>query len=869
MGDRVTTVSSSVYNMAGDIQKRPNVLKSVIVGAVLEADNLPFGKIIPQSYLHGSGIKLRTFIRWTENSGYNTVVGGTASKIVAKATINDELLAAQIPHAANETIIIMHWGIVTNNPQASARKYVLTHFPLFYRTLWVADYSVSTNIITITFENGTEVSYTPTDFIYGQEYLHIHYYSVLANEPVSSNTGSIVTLSNLSEFASTTGWTVVHEITAPGTTIPLVQTTTTTKVYSDGRANEITVTTVTSNSDPYTDINNEYTNSIYLGGTTTFEVRSSNDTRYDLQSGNAVDQPPIIVIDPAVDIGGGVTYVATHSIVNQILSVAITTQTNTAIVANFIKTDEQIFSYSADSGNPVLDALFTTSIVSGTFFPYIPVRINNVFVDQAPYVTDIYPVAKRAFKKATGRNKFDKVIENLNDNAQIAEIDYAYIVFGVSLNSVENVAKKYLFSFFELMFDAAGGNNAYLQELAQQQIIDANNAASDAWWEAQQDSGNPLYGLTHRIFERSSKGFGGGRITIGSSNNPVMNYNMSISWNALFKTVGTGLAKVGAKTNEVWIGTPPVTLPFEGITFIWQINIDSWKSITIAGLSHHNPIYDGKAVTISGNEALADVEESGFIIPLHSEVFRGMSLVDSTQLATSCMYLVINTYQSRKKKWYESGWFKFILVVVAIIVTISTGGFTATGAGLLGTNGAVGTTLGLSGTAAVIAGVAANAIAAMILLKLIKVAAIKLLGDELGAIIGAIVGIAMMTFVLSGNNFTEMFSPKSLLQMTKAAGDEYQKYLYKKTGDVIKDTEKLMADYKKKKKEIDAKFAEEFGTDGRAVIDPLVFLHRESNNTNFETADAFIARTLMSGSDIVDLTMGSITNFTQMTLPNT
>ena len=69
---------------------------------------------------------------------------------------------------------------------------------------------------------------------------------------------------------------------------------------------------------------------------------------------------------------------------------------------------------------------------------------------------------------------------------------------------------------------------------------------------------------------------------------------------------------------------------------------------------------------ISAKEALEDVEESGFIIPLHEGVYRAMGLKDSTQMATACSFMVFNCYQVVKKKWYQTGIFKIILVVILI-----------------------------------------------------------------------------------------------------------------------------------------------------------------------------------------------------------
>ena len=64
MGKYVINVASSVFNLAGDVTKRPNVLKNTILGAVLSVNTSSISWSVTQSYLTGYGIKFRTFNNW-------------------------------------------------------------------------------------------------------------------------------------------------------------------------------------------------------------------------------------------------------------------------------------------------------------------------------------------------------------------------------------------------------------------------------------------------------------------------------------------------------------------------------------------------------------------------------------------------------------------------------------------------------------------------------------------------------------------------------------------------------------------------------------------------------------------------------------
>ena len=106
---------------------------------------------------------------------------------------------------------------------------------------------------------------------------------------------------------------------------------------------------------------------------------------------------------------------------------------------------QRLFIYRIGSGNVALDAAVAPIATYGKFFPYIPLRLKNQFLSST-YQPDKYALAKKAFKKATG-GKLEEVIDNIASNPSISDIDYAYTVFGVSMNVKDNSAKKYIYNF--------------------------------------------------------------------------------------------------------------------------------------------------------------------------------------------------------------------------------------------------------------------------------------------------------------------------------------------------------------------------------------------------------------------------------------
>ena len=142
---------------------------------------------------------------------------------------------------------------------------------------------------------------------------------------------------------------------------------------------------------------------------------------------------------------------------------------------------------------------------------------------------------------------------------------------------------------------------------------------------------------------------------------------------------------------------------------------DEYVGYTIRGLKHKNTIYKGKGVSISSKDAMNDNDESGFVIPLHEEVFREMSLVNATQSSFANSYLLINCYEVVKQKWYQTGAFKIVLIIVVIIISVFT-----YGAGAVLAMGGVVLVSGLAARGAMDAAFQANVVATTAPLRLIS-----------------------------------------------------------------------------------------------------------------------------------------------------
>ena len=815
-----TYVSSVVYNMAGDELKRPNYLKTTVLSSILNGRPSISDDIVG-SYLEGPGMRFRSFYKWADRTDYNDVIGLVTGTILTGNNLDQEVLVDELPVSLGSTANLQTARIGEADYSFWADQWISENFPDRLTSTYTSDLNQETNEITITWVDETTDSFMPVNYDPQGTYLYAVYTELTGEEVMPVEEGGVEELDPLDPWPDTTGWTKISEDTEDDVT-----------------------TTV-------------WERETYMG------QAPDRDATYTLKE-TMTWWENIVTGDREYRIDTQITY---HS----------------------ARSPMKVFIYKYGDGNSVLDAMFAPSDALGSFYPFIPFRLDNKFVSET-YLPTVYAQAKKGYKKAT-TGKFDEMIENLADNEDLDDIDYAYCVFGVSLNVLENASRKYVYRFFrEIMDDFPVSGGGYSAWQAAWTAADASMQTWVAWSTAQSDEDDPLFG-TPEPARLPYPEMPSNSIRVSSGSNPVMNYDMTISWATMTETTGTGLLKPDAKRDELWftIGATENyqetiwgeqggvwgaiignTISNDSIVLNWQVTPTTWRRLQIRGLKHRNLIYGGKSVDISAKEALEDVDESGFIIPLHDGVYRAMGLKDGTQMTTACSFMVFNCYQVVKKKWYQTGIFAVITTIVIIIVSIYFPPAGGAAGGVLGTNVAVGAALGFTGAVAVIAGAVANAITAMLIVRVITAGATALFGDKWGAIIGAVasvialeVGSAMAQGQSFASSFGGMMRADNILKLTNAVGQGYAGYVNAASAEFVQQTQQVLEDYKDESRKIAEMWQQNLGSN-RGIIDPLeitgVF------GVTMESVDSFLQRTLMTGSDVADMSLSMLTNFVDMTL---
>ena len=879
-----TYVSSTVYNLAGDVDKRPNFIKTTVMQAVvLEKDSI--AKAVTDAYLTGPAIKLQNLTNWANNKGYTDELGLASGTINSGDSIDFITLVPELPSTPGSTVDVHSAEIDPGDFSAWADQYVSLNHPELLATEYVSDINKAGNLITITYADTTTESFTPVNFDQRSRYLYVNYTESTGEVPGSIVTGTTINIGSGDPFPSTVGYNLVSSSSyTHNYDIATLKFATIT--YSDGRPSEYT-STITYTPGTYTTSSEVWEKTDYMGSLVGTDSTYSIKYIMHHDVGTSVEQSDNTVVTTEI-IPTNVTKTTSTRTVITTIEPAKSHRTDTQQI--IIKTwgPLKVYIYKFESGNAVLDAMFATSSIGSQFLPVIPFRLNNQFIsDTSPTV--LYPLAKKALKKAIGA-EYDDIETNIKDNANLGDIDYAYAVFGVSLNVKENACKKYIYKFFQTILEDPNQleSASYAQYLLDFQAASASIAAWNVWRDAQE---NPVWPYTPPGPEPVKLPYPFmpfNKLNISSESTDI-NYNVELRWNFIDEALGSGLLIPTAKAGQLWLEQGPgfdqsFYYRAEDVTdntfkkffwnksnysliINWQETDTTWRKLTIYGLTYRNSVYNGHYVSINIKQALEDPDESGFIIPLNASMYRSMGIKDKTQMATACCFMVFNSYQEVKQKWYQTNTFKFLLIVVIVVITIffPPAGGAATKAAM-----ATGKFLGLSGTAALVAGFTVNSIAAAIVTNLVMKASIHVFGDKIGIIVGTIISIAALQV---GNNFLlgrsltagfgSMMSSINLLKLTIPIGNAYANYFGSVAKDLQIQSQKLNDEFTSKSKEIESKYKEMFG-DGAMLFDPKLLT--EHNAVLGESPSAFLERTLMTGGDIVDMSLDMLHTFVDITL---
>lgn len=695
---KTITVASSLYNLAGPESSRKNYLKGTVFSAVMaNADSL--ATAITKAYFDGPGIRQRNFFNYAKRA---QLAGLPDAKITSVSDVSEALVQPEIPVSPSPAglEVAVQSAEVTSDFDPWIRRWIYANHPTRILEDWLSDYNSDTQQFLVQFPNGQAFTFNNDQApIYNpsKRYINASYYEYLPNPaqdwvlgtPTSVNSKAILT--GFTQESST-GTFTVHE---------LQRTADITDEFSDGRPTQNFQEPANENVNLNTSVD-VYTKRTVVDDTG-ISLEYLNE-RYTYTGTDYVTNDYANTTTSITEIEPGVfrtrTTVTTGEQRRERWDEQYDTQQE--FIGQVVGGD-QMFIYEIGSGNAVLDAVVTDVDASGfqEFFPFLPVRLNNKFIDEAPYEDgELYKETKTAWRRATNGENINEILDELKDNENIDDVDHAYIIWGVSLNSTDEAGKRYMYEFLNTLLTFQTTTKADLDTFTasipgyNSELAAYENWINTDWTGVAEPPPQPDKPSI------SPPGVSEFQLTTNSPLFQGWDFDIRISWltseqitfNGKFN-FETPLGNRSAREGEVQLKVGPEitwdevegsSTPLERKTnriksmyVYYQISDNQFRRIQIWGMRHDNVIYKGKSVLIDTTEALEDNDPSGFYLPLHNPTVRNMTMIDYTQLATANTHIMFNSYEvvSQNFLWV------LIVIIIAIAIIIATSGGGAAAAG--------------------------------------------------------------------------------------------------------------------------------------------------------------------------------------------
>ena len=918
-----TYVSSSLYNLAGDPKGKPSFKRTAVAGAIVRGNDIPAD--LRNSYLGGYAISTRSFARWAESSGYNNAISMGKSRVALQSSFTVVPLQAYLQSLADplKTVEVLDGGAGVADIGLWAEKYMVDNY------LAVGEVDVTKGLeydyLVDDASGSLKVRVGPTplegvadtrpeyvvpvpDYDPASTYVHALYRENTSGDTTGNYLGDWRVIDGISYTEpNLTNW----ELASGSQNVPTNVSLKTTVTEVTKRPNGTTTTTtpaVTTRTEVANVTQDVWKREVYIGGskTDTLDLEAEEQTIQRDYSYVISTETTTSVREEAT--GGtfhpGSKNIITTTTVREVLVIQKryrqSVKTETVRSYGLLK----MFIYRVGSGVPSLDALVVQQESGIDWLPFIPVRLNNKFVEERD--EDMYVWTQKAFKKMFGRRtKIDDIIDSLKENESLGEIDFAHIAFGVPLNTSSQWGLQYIYQFLFNLSKASGHSSelyaTYLKELKAytqyvKEMEEWHSAQNTEW--GSRYSKQPAY-VPRPVPPKGSISF--------HSNNKHLHFRQVIEYEVIYEEKGSGRKTLNNKpvsVGHLWWEVIDNSVE-EGliednrnkgggtqrffsralrkrrsvIALNWQDTSRTWKRMVMRNAVHTNYPYNSHSIATYPLDALEDKDESSFFFPLNLAIFKDMGIVDASEMHLCSAYLILNSYKVVKKKWYQSGIFKVIVAVVVIVISIYFPPFgtaaSSTAGGVLGTNVAVGTAIvGAGASASIIAlvGGIANAIAGMVLGAIISRVAGKLLGNSfLGDLVAMVAVVAIGSYQTAASNgtplsfaesFGSLMKAENLLKLGMSAADGLSSYINKSTMNILQEAQELQEAYSAESRRIQEMYVEQFGA-GK-VIDPMAFT--EAGRGAVENVDSFISRTLMTGMDIAEITHKMLSQFASLTL---
>lgn len=352
------------------------------------------------------------------------------------------------------------------------------------------------------------------------------------------------------------------------------------------------------------------------------------------------------------------------------------------------------------------------------YFPIVPIREKGRRIKTDD--PELYQRGRHTLR--TLGIKIEDLDEAIHDsgNTDLDFLDHAYVIVAVDIATKVDNSNLYLYEHFNALYYESGVKEedfTYWNTHVRKEVDNTDAGAS-----------LPPPPPINRLNVSDGK------------------YKMVLGWKYITKTLESGVVTRLGKVVKDYFSVPPsyiggvtnpnhYTIENAYIRFRKQVTPTEYIEIQVHGLVHTNFIGSSdKEIRTTLTTAFTtdtDDDKNNFVIPLRYDLMQSMGAIKGHDLLYDSVRAVFNSHTTQKLKWYQTGAFKVLVVIVAVAITIFTAG---TGVPLL---------------SAAMAGLVATTIVTTVVTMYAIEVGLKMVEDLLGPEVA--LAVAVITVYLTGD----------------------------------------------------------------------------------------------------------------------
>lgn len=309
---------------------------------------------------------------------------------------------------------------------------------------------------------------------------------------------------------------------------------------------------------------------------------------------------------------------------------------------------EHFWYYKLGAGTyPELDHYFESGDHAKLFGEFYP---NGYFrVERRSLAEDTSSEEYKSSKKLLSylRMDYDTLVEAVHENPDIDDVEQAFVTFGIPAVSDSPMENRYLFEFFDKLY--------YYQDNRYQRPAEAAQAIFSSWLTANDINMANAIIIQDRKFKMALQNRGIYKQRRAGTIGPIGTHTSEFA-QSMIQVEG-----INAETNR------PEMVPQRLVEHIYrkQIGTGIFEEVRVMQLAMRYFVW-GEYNTVG------DEEDEILLVPLEKSIMETYNVPDREELFSRALHYVFNSRVTVTSKWYQSGFFQFVITVVGIVVSVVT-----------------------------------------------------------------------------------------------------------------------------------------------------------------------------------------------------